>query len=243
MKQITLPATLILALAPALAGCQTSHDNLLFGPTLSPVGSGLDSRRDPVPVTFQQPPVRSFRSTWDQNGSGSMYRDLRATKVGDVIRVSISLDDKAQFDNATDRSRETKDKFGVDAALNLSGLGKGVNAGAGSGDWNINSSSETKGQGTIDRSEKLRLSIAAVVTEVLPDGNLMISGSQEIKVNYEVRVLNIAGIVNPLDISSGNIIPYDKIAEARISYGGRGRQMDVQQPAWGQRIYDLAVPF
>ncbi len=239
MKRITLPVWLALV----LAGCQTNHDNLLLGPSLSPVGSGLDTRRDPVPTTFQQPPVRSFRSTWDQNRSGSMYRDLRAAKVGDVLRVSIALDDKAQFDNATDRSREAKSKLGFDTGIDLSGLGKGANAGAASGNLNISSDTETKGKGTIDRSEKLRLSIAAVVTEVLPDGNLMISGSQEIKVNYEVRVLNIAGIVNPLDISSGNVIPYDKIAEARISYGGRGRQMDVQQPAWGQRIYDLVVPF
>lgn len=230
-------------LALALAGCQTSHDNLLLGPSLSPVGSGLEAARDPLPVTFRQPPVRSFRSTWDQTHSGSMYRDLRASKVGDVIRVSIALDDKAQFDNATDRSRESKTNLGVDAALNLSGFGKGANAAAGNGNLDINSDTKTKGKGTIDRSEKLRLSIAAVVTEVLPDGNLIISGSQEIKVNYEVRVLNIAGIVNPLDISSGNVIGYDKIAEARISYGGRGRVMDVQQPAWGQRLYDVIMPF
>lgn len=234
---------LTIGTALLVAGCQTDNDNLFTGPTLSPLGSGLETTREPVPVTFQQPPVRSFRSTWDQNRSGSLYRDMRASKVGDVIRVSIALDDKAQFDNATDRSRKAKSDLTFDTGLDLSGFGRGANAGAASGNFTVNSDNKTEGKGTIDRSEKLRLSIAAVVTEVLPNGNLIISGSQEIKVNYEVRVLNIAGIVNPLDVSSGNIIPYDKIAEARISYGGRGRQMDVQQPAWGQRIYDVAAPW
>src|SRR5262249_40519422 len=107
----------------------------------------------------------------------------------------------------------------------------------------LKANSSTKGEGSIDRSEKLRLSVAAVVTEVLPNGFLMISGTQEIRVNYEVRVLTIAGIVNPLDVTGTKMIPYDKIAEARISYGGRGRLTEVQQPAWGQRVYDKITPF
>ena len=105
------------------------------------------------------------------------------------------------------------------------------------------SSSSSNGQGTIDRSEKLRLSVAAIVNEVLPNGNVVISGSQEVRVNYELRILNIAGIVRPRDISPKNTISYDKIAEARVSYGGRGRLMEVQQPAYGQQIYDVVAPF
>jgi len=231
------------AMALTLAGCKSTYDNLATGPTLTPVGYGLDTARDPLPMTFQQPAKTTFRSTWDLNRSQSMYRDLRASKVGDVIRVAIALDDKAQFDNATDRSREAKSNLGLDAAIGMSGLGKGANAGQVKGNLDINSDTTTKGKGNIDRSEKLRLSIAVVVTEILPDGNFIIRGSQEIMVNYEVRELTIAGIVNPLDVSSNNIIAYDKIAEARISYGGRGRLTDVQQPAWGQRIYDLVVPW
>ncbi|WP_245279284.1 flagellar basal body L-ring protein FlgH [Xanthobacter sp. 91] len=239
------PQIVLAALAClALAGCKSTYDNLATGPTLTPVGYGLDTaKRDPLPMTFQQPQKTTFRSTWDLNRSQSMYRDLRAAKVGDVIRVAIAIDDKAQFDNATDRSRESKSNLGFDAALTLSGFGKGANAGAGSGNLDINGDTKTKGKGNIDRSEKLRLSVAVVVTEILPDGNFVIRGSQEILVNYEVRELTIAGIVNPLDVSSTNIIPYDKIAEARISYGGRGRLTDVQQPAWGQRIYDVVTPW
>lgn len=229
--------------ALCVGGCQTNnYDSLAFGPTLTPVGHGLETQRAPLPVTFTPPVQKTFRSTWNMNGQ-SMYRDLRATTVGDGLTVAIAIDDKAQFDNETDRSRDAASKFGVDAALTLFGFGRGANAANGSGDLNISNNTSTNGKGSIDRSEKLRLAVAVVVTEVLPNGNFLISGSQEIRVNYEVRVLNIAGIVNPLDISSNNTIPYDKIAEARISYAGRGRLNDVQQPAWGQRLYDVVAPW
>ncbi|MBN9008689.1 MAG: flagellar basal body L-ring protein FlgH, partial [Rhizobiales bacterium] len=106
--------------------------------------------------------------------------------------------------------------------------GLGQTAADASGSVDMSGSASSKGTGTIDRSEKLRLSIAALVSEVLPDGNLLISGSQEIRVNHEVRVLNISGIVRPLDIGADNVIAYDRIAEARVSYGGRGKLSDVQ---------------
>lgn len=237
------PALLATAAALLVSACQTNpNDSLAYGPTLTPVGQGLESSRLPVPVPFQQPRERTFRSTWDL-GTQSIYRDTRASKVGDVIRVNIAIDDKAQFDNNTDRSREAKSNLGIDTSLSLSGFGSGANAGAGTGKLGLTGDTSTKGKGSIDRSEKLRLSLAAVVTEVMPNGNLVISGSQEILVNYEVRVLNVGGIVNPLDVSSNNNIPYDKVAEARISYGGRGRLNDVQQPAWGQRLYDAVSPY
>ena len=160
-----------------------------------------------------------------------------------MLTVIIDINDKAQFDNATDRSREAGSKLGLSAALGFGGFGATAQAGKGSGSMDGNAETHSKGEGTIDRSEKLHLTVAAVVSEVLPDGNLLVSGSQEVRVNYEVRVLNVAGIVRPLDVSADNTIAYDKIAEARISYGGRGRISEVQQPAWGQRAYDAAVPF
>ena len=119
----------------------------------------------------------------------------------------------------------------------------GLNATSISGTFNSASKSSANGQGTIDRSEKLQTSVAAVVTEVLPDGNLVVSGSQEVRVNFELRQLSVAGIIRPHDISKDNTIPYEKIAEARISYGGRGRLSEVQQPGWGQQLYDNFKPF
>ena len=103
----------------------------------------------------------------------------------------------------------------------------------------IDSKSETKGEGAINRSESIELMVAAVVSDVLPNGNLIISGTQEVRVNFEVRVLTVQGIVRPRDISTENMVSYEKIAEARISYGGRGRITDVQQPAWGQQLLDM----
>lgn len=238
MKRLLFPLA-----ALALSGCQTNkYDSLAYGPSLTPVGYGIEAQADPIPMAFPPPPKRSFASTWDQN-TQSLYRSIRATKVGDTLKVDIALDDKAEFDNETGRSRKSAQDAGLDIAAGAEGFGWTGAYGSATGSLTMNSDTEAKGKGSIDRSEKLRLSVAVVVTEVLPNGNLMIRGSQEILVNYEVRVLTIAGMVNPLDITGGNQISYDRIAEARISYAGRGRLNDVQQPAWGQRIYDAVVPF
>jgi flagellar L-ring protein FlgH len=170
-------------------------------------------------------------------GRADIFSDQRASKIGDVVTVQIAINDSATFGNSTDRSLTSEVDTGFDFKL-------GVNNKTSEFKPQFNSSalSSTQGQGTIDRSEKIQLSIAAVVTDVLPNGNLIVSGSQEVRVNYELRLLNVAGIVRPLDISKANTISYDKIAEARISYGGPGRIMEVQQPALLQQIYDRLKP-
>jgi flagellar L-ring protein precursor FlgH len=174
---------------------------------------------------------------WDERTS-DLYRDARATRPGDILTVNIAINDSASLGNNTDRSKESQVKNTFDAVFGLFGINQTGNSAI-----NIDSQSSTKGQGTIDRSEKIQMSVAAVVTEVLPNGNLLISGSQEIRVNYELRLLEIAGIVRPRDISKDNTIAYDKIAEARVSYGGRGRLTEVQQPNPVHQIYDIAKPF
>jgi len=236
MKPAMLPLLL------ALCGCQTQPDSLLFGPGLTPVGHGLAATPAPLPATLSGPQARAPHAYWDDD-SRSLFRDIRANRVGDVVTVLISINDQAQFDNQTGRSRVSGEKFGLEAALEYIGFGVGLRAGNIAGKGNINSQTSTRGEGKIDRAEKLRLSIAAVVTDVLPNGNLVIRGSQEVRVNFEVRVLEIGGIVRPLDVASNNTVAYDKIAETRISYGGRGRLTDVQQPAIGQRVYDVIAPF
>jgi flagellar L-ring protein FlgH len=172
------------------------------------------------------------------NGGANLFRDLSASRVGDVLTVTISMDEKATLGNTTDRTQDSKVSSGFDVLFGWKGRGA-----KGSANYDANSTSTSNGQGSIDRSEKIQLKVAAVVTEVLPNGNLIISGSQEVRVNFELRLLNIAGIVRPDDISRANTIPYEKIAEARISYGGRGRLTEVQQPAWGQQTYDAMRPF
>ncbi|WP_414473335.1 flagellar basal body L-ring protein FlgH [Microvirga sp. M2] len=220
-----------------LAACATRPEEIGREPTMSPVGAGIAVEREPLPGVFRSTASAAPNSTWS-NISADLFTSPRARQVGDIVTVNIQIDDKAQFDNASDRSRSSK----IDAGLSYGFAFKGWQA-DGKGDVGLDSASSSKGQGTIDRSEKLRLSVAAIVTEVLPNGNVIISGSQEVRVNYEVRILNIAGIVRPRDISPRNTISYDKIAEARVSYGGRGRIMEVQQPAYGQQIYDAVAPF
>ncbi|WP_440642202.1 flagellar basal body L-ring protein FlgH [Bradyrhizobium sp. PUT101] len=226
----------LLAASVFLAGCFHDPAEVLTGPQMSPVGSGLRMRADPIPVTPRMRTPVSYRSTWDDGTD--LYRDPRARRTGDVVTVIISMQDKAKLDNKTGRSRDSQIKFGLDWLMDVAGWNDTGQANA-----NLSTNTQIKGNGQIDRTEDIKLSIAAIVTDVLPNGNMMISGSQEFRVNTEMRVLNVGGIVRPRDISRTNTISYDKIAEARVSYGGRGNLSDVQQPGWGHRIYDAVAPF
>lgn len=163
--------------------------------------------------------------------------DQRSSSKGDIFTINISINDRAQIGNTTDRSQESQIKGALNYATKLFGLDA---LGAASGD--LASKSSTKGEGAINRSERIQLSVAAIVSDVLPNGNLLINGSQEILVNFELRVLEISGIVRPIDITKDNTISYDKIAEARVSYGGRGRLMEVQQPKLLHQVYDNLKP-
>jgi flagellar L-ring protein FlgH len=222
-----------------LIGCGGGPSEFMREPSLSPVGSGLAvppaSNVADVPGPARNPGQSMFIAS-----AANLYGDQRITKVGDIITVNIAINDKATFGNQTDRSLSNKNSFETD--WNYS-TGSSASSQPPTLTADVNSTSATQGQGNIDRSEQIQVSVAAVVTEVLPNGNLVISGSQEVRVNYELRQLTIAGIVRPWDISRNNTIAYDRIAEARISYGGRGRLSDVQQPNWGQQLWDKFRPF
>jgi flagellar L-ring protein FlgH len=225
-----------------LAGCGNTIHEIGREPALTPVGAGLRPARVAVPNEPAPPPVYTRGNSFWQDASADLFRDPRAMKVGDVVTVKISIKDKATLDNTSERKRDNKTSFGLDTGWDtnlplLNGKRRGTI------DSKIDSKSETKGEGAINRSESIELLVAAVVTDVLPNGNLIISGTQEVRVNFEVRVLTVQGIVRPRDISTENMVSYDKIAEARISYGGRGRITDFQQPAWGQQLLDTISPF
>ncbi|MBZ9853642.1 flagellar basal body L-ring protein FlgH [Mesorhizobium sp. CA13] len=230
--------TLVLCAVAALSGCGTNLKEIGREPSLSPVGSGIGNE-GASPYSYPEPPaapVKKF-SLWDDRQS-RLFTDPRALREGDILTVRIKLNDKANFKNQNDRSRTASRKLGYDVTL-----GWEDKSTSGKGDAGLSSSTETNADGEIKRSENLELNVAAVVTEVLPNGNLMIRGSQEVRVNYELRVLTIAGMVRPSDIGAENTISYERIAEARISYGGRGRVSEVQQPAYGQQILDQVLPF
>jgi flagellar L-ring protein FlgH len=233
------------AICLLLAGCAMLGRVPQIGkePPLTPVGAGLQPTKVVVPNEPVQGPTYGRGNSFWQDASADLFRDPRAMKVGDVVTVKISIKDKASLDNTSERSRDSKTSFNLDTKWDMNlPLLKGKQAGS-TVDSAIDSKSSTKGEGAITRSESIELLVAAVVTGVMPNGNLVISGTQEVRVNFEVRVLTVQGIVRPRDISTENSVSYDKIAEARISYGGRGIVTDVQQPGWGQQLLDLLTPF
>lgn len=197
-----------------------------------------------LPLTaVSQRPVDDA-SLWS-GGQQSLFGDRRAIKKGDILTVVIEIDEKAEISNDTSRSRSGSEKLGI---AQFFGLPQRANARlpAGASMANaleLDSDSSSEGKGNVKRKEKLTLRIAATIVDVLPNGVLSIIGSQELRVNFELRELSVAGYVRPEDISRMNEITYDKIAAARVSYGGRGQITDVQQPRYGQQILDAVLPF
>lgn len=230
-------ALLSLPCALWLTGCAIPPD-IGRPPVMSPVGRGLQSDVEGYTAYgFPAPPRSSPQSLWDDDRA-NLFRDPRATRVGDVLTVTMDMDEKATLGNNSDLKNEATVANGFTATA---GIGSSPSTVA--PQLNINSTTESKGTTSIDRSDKIRVSVAAVVTGVLPDGNLLISGTQEVRVNQELRILDVAGVVRPRDISKDNTIPYTKIAEARISYGGRGRMSEMVQPNLGHQIYNALKPF
>ncbi|MES2029345.1 MAG: flagellar basal body L-ring protein FlgH [Pseudomonadota bacterium] len=233
---IWLRVILIPVALSCLTGCASNLAEVGQAPYMSPIGNGMQVDARAIPIERRAYRGAGPQSVWSDRKD--LYRDPRATRVGDLLTVNILMNDKAILDNKTDRSRDSQIKVESDYSANIA---KWISAG--NFDTNVKSQSSNKGAGKIDRNEEVRFSVAAVVVDVLPNGNLLVSGSQEMRVNYEMRVVNVGGIVRPIDISRNNTIAYEKIAEARISYGGRGRSMEVQQPNWGQQVYDQVAPF
>ncbi|MEP4194554.1 MAG: flagellar basal body L-ring protein FlgH [Aliishimia sp.] len=198
-----------------------------------------------LPQNLVPPPTRlSEASLWSRSQS-SLLGDRRAMSRGDIMTVVIEIDDKAEISNSSDRSRGGSESLSVPQLGGISQrLDEKLPTGASSSELvTVDSSSSSSGDGSVKRNEKLTLRVAATVTDVLPNGVLSISGSQEVRVNFELRELLVTGYVRPQDISRQNEVTYDKIASARVSYGGRGHITDVQQPRVGQQVLDAILPF
>lgn len=236
--------------ASTLSACGTAERvaNIGRAPKLSPIeGVTAPSMQASLANQQQMAAVRSGEaaqqaengaSLW-RSGSRAFFRDPRASQVGDILTVQIAISDQAQVNNTTSRSRSNSENAGIPGLL---GLEKHL-PGDPSSLVDATSKSASSGSGQVNRKENISLTVAAIVTGVLPNGNLVIQGKQEVRVNYEVRELVIAGLVRPEDISRANTINHTQIAEARISYGGRGQLTDVQQARYGQQLYDALFPF
>lgn len=248
-QRIALRLVALVLAGTALAGCNALGRLADVGqaPKLSAVENPTHLpgyRPVSMPMPEPQRAERLANSLW-RPGSRGFFKDLRANQVGDIVTVVIEINDEAQLTNTSERSRNNSDNLGVGSLFGYeqaldSILPEAVNP---ANLLSTDSATTNIGSGRIDREEEIKIQLAAVVTQVLPNGNLVIHGRQETRVNYEVRELQIVGVIRPQDITSQNTIGFEKIAEARLAYGGRGHITDVQQPRYGSQILDIIVPF
>ena len=238
-------AVAMVALAVALTGCSAEE-------RLKNIGEvpGMTKIQDPtaapgyqpvaLPVPQSELALHNFGSMW-QPGARAFFKDHRAGRVGDLLTITVAIKDQAILNNQTQNARKDSTSS---VGTNMLGLETLLpSAISASSLVSASGALGTDGQAQINRSEQITTTLAALVTQVLPSGNLVVVGKQEIRVNYEVRDLQITGVVRPTDIDATNTISYDKIAEARISYGGHGQGSDLQQPRYGTQFFDIISPF
>ena len=242
-----LPILLLAALG--LSACSTAErlSRLGQGPELAGIENPTaDPRWRPVTMPMPNPsdPPLQNNSLWRQ-GSRTFLRDQRAASVGDLVTILVSIDDEADLANSTKRNRDNSESMGIPNLLGLeSSYGRLFPAGFDPSKMiSANSTSDVTGNGTLQRSEQINMRVAATVSQVLPNGNLVVVGRQQVRVNQELRDLQVGGIIRPQDIGSDNTVKHDRLAEARISYGGRGTISDVQRPRYGQELLDIILPF
>lgn len=243
MRHVTTSLSLCLALA-ALTACDRV-ENIGATPTLTAVEMSPEARAMTVGgLPRDITPRRDIdaASLWSKSQQ-SLLGDRRAQKTGDILTVVIEIDDSAELSNSSQRGRSGAEDMSVSTMFGLLDTETFQNLGLNPPTVGTSSTSASAGDGSISRNEKLTLRVAATVTGTLPNGVLQIQGTQEVRVNFEVRELLVTGYVRPEDISRQNEIPYDKIASARISYGGHGQITDMQQPRIGQQMLDIALPF
>jgi flagellar L-ring protein precursor FlgH len=195
-----------------------------------------------MPMPAAQPASYNPNSLW-RNGSRAFFKDQRAHQVGDILTVKVNFTDKAAIANETQRSRKNDEDSGISDFIGSKTIKNPATAVLPGRILTADSTASSAGKGSVNRQEALQTNVAGVVTQVLPNGNLVIEGKQEVRVNFEIRELVVAGIVRPEDIESDNTIESTKIAQARIAYGGRGQITDVQQPRYGQQVLDILLPF
>ena len=247
MPNNTIRALMVLGpILALLAGCK-QLDEVGRAPEFTPVEGTYqyDAMYSAVPPANTDITGMADESSLWMAGSASLLGDRRAQRRGDILTVVVEIDDQAQISNTTDRNRSGAETLGLPSLFGLPQIiDPLLPAGASMGSAvSTNSTSTFSGNGSVARNEKLTLRVAATVVEELPNGVLRIEGQQEVRVNFELRELIVSGFIRPADISRQNEITYDKIAGARISYGGHGQISSAQQPRYGQQVADAILPF
>ena len=234
-----------LAATLALTGCGGLKKLSELGrpPAMDPTADPTaDPKWRPVtmPMPNPQPTPNNPNSLW-RSGSRAFFKDQRAAQVGDIVTVLVNMNDAANLKNVTSAARASGENaampnfFGLEALVppnvNPASLLK------------ANSDNNNTGTGQIQRNEAVTLRLAGVVTLVLPNGNLVVAARQQFVVNNELRDLQVTGVIRPQDIASDNTVLHDRMAEARIAYGGRGQLTDLQRARWGQQMIDILMPW
>lgn len=244
--------SLLLAASALLSGCESMFEKLDHINKPPPMAAVVNPQEKPEykpmtwPMPATPPPAKQYANSLWQPGARAFFRDGRASRVGDILKVNVKINDKLQFNNQTEGKRTTVDEANAPALLGatnkiihfLPGIAPNP-AKLLSIDGNL----DTKGTGTISRQDILTTQVAALVTQMLPNGNMVIEGKQEVTMNKDVREVGIRGVIRPQDINSDNTIDSTQIAEARITYTGRGQLNDMQQPRWGGQVIDAISPF
>jgi len=206
----------------------------------------LQKNYKPVSMPMPAPriEVKEANSLWASDRR-NFFQDQRASDVGDILTVMIDIQDEAELDNESTRSRTNAEEAGLDSLLGIEAslgrvLPEAINPGSLT---DFDSNSSFTGNGEIQREEAITVQLAALITQILPNGNFVIHGKQEVLVNFEKRIIQIDGVIRPQDISIDNTVPHQQIAEARIVYGGEGQITDMQQPRYGAQVYDILFPF
>jgi flagellar L-ring protein precursor FlgH len=245
-RVLLMRCALLSSVAMFSSGCSTLDGLKTIGnpPPLSPVSNpttqpGYTTVQMPMPTPT--PATYNPNSLW-RNGSRAFFKDQRAHLVGDILTVKVNMNDTAEFQDQTNVQRSASEDSGVTAFLGSNTI-TSARAPLPGTLLNSNSNTQSDATGSINRTDQLVTNVAAVVTQMLPNGNMVIEGKQEVRLNSEMRELLVAGVVRPEDIESDNTIDLSKIAEARLAYGGKGTLMNIQQPPWMQQAASIILPF
>ena len=248
MNRVALAAILLVPLA--LGACQVPGRVAAVGqaPALEPIENPVERpgyKPVSLPMPDPEPMVSAGANSLWRSGARGFFRDQRARRVGDVLTVNVTIEDRAELSNRTSRGRTSEDTQDVTGFYGLQNKLK---------EWlpepidpselvALESTMDNAGRGAINREETIEINVAAIITQLLPNGNMVIEGHQEVAVNFEKREIVVAGIVRPEDITPQNTIPHEKIAELRVAYGGEGQITDVQQPRYGAQVLDILLPY
>ena len=246
-RVVLLRCALLSTVALISTSCSTIEQLKHLGetPKLSPVSNPVSEpgyKPVQMPMPTPQPASYNPNSLW-RSGSRAFFNDQRAHQVGDILTVKVNVNDTAEFQGQTQLQRSTTEDSAITNFIGANTIANPAKAVLPGSLLNADGNTQMNGNGTINRQDQLVTNVAAVVTQVLPNGNLVIEGKQEIRLNSEMRVLLVAGVARPEDIESDNTIALPKIAEARVAYGGKGTVTNIQTAPWGQQVTNVVLPF